>query len=300
MVCERRKYAMMGKIIRFMFLAAAIMLATVPVVALALEDCDGEDCDVIHSEDGNYRAWAWHVTSIDEDGEVLTDPDTGEPLWESIAAFVPFEGGFISVWPGPNMFYTGTPEDGFTGTFLVSDPGIEIEGEFWFVDANIRRETRDFCVFGMCDVRHYLYTRTDDVLEIWSEGPRSFLNISMLGDCIGVDNPQVSRGWSDPDLLMPFSFEADGTIVMDGRVYEHDDDCGMCNEEIGPIGTDGVIVVERSMVVTSGVINFRVEGKIDDRDDCTMLHVSDFIPFDGDIVMLLQRAEEIGGQRPDD
>jgi len=237
-----------------------------------------------------YRATIWIARSTDEDGEVYTDSETGEPLEGTETAFLEYEDGLIIVWPGPDYVFTGNPDDGFTGSFLVADPDITVTSELTFVDEDTRFEVRSAELFGMEQVEYFVYTRTDEEIEIWSESERNFTETTLLFECFDRDPAPLSFGWTAPDILMPIRFYNDGTIVMDYREYvggEHRD-----IEE--PDSNGNVTVVTRTLDVGTDSIGFRLHGIMNGRDDCEMIYESTFTPFDGDFDALFARAEEIG------
>ena len=240
-----------------------------------------------------HRVQAWIASYTDEDGTALTDPDTGEAIGID-TAFLEYEGGLIAVWPG-NDFVFSEDEDGIlTGTFLLTDPDIVASSVLTIIDEDTRSEVRTLRLFGTEQTNYITYSRSADEIEIWTESARNFLEDSMLSTCMGRPSVTLSFGYTAPDLLMPFRFNDDGSVLMDGRLYvggEHED---VSTREFA--GTSTTTVTIRSLDTGGSSIGFGMESTTDGRDDCQLIYESSFSPFDSDFIALLANAETIGAE----
>lgn len=236
-----------------------------------------------------YRVTAWRATYTDEAGIPMIDSDAGEE--EAIdTAFLEYEDSLISVWNGGDFIYTGSPESGYSGTFLVTDPDIDVTTVLTFIDEDTRFEVRYTTLFGTEYAEYVTYARTDYEIEIWSENARSFLDASMINTCLGKNPGMLGFAYTMPDLLMPFRFQEDGTVLMDEKLYvggEHE------ATNSSPFIT---IVTRRSLALGEGSIGFRLQSIADGRDDCQLIYESNFRPFDEDFEALFATAAIRGGE----
>ncbi len=275
-----------------------VLLISIFGLCVVVQAQDATGTPTESTDETLHHVQAWRATYTDEAGEALTDAETGESVGTDVA-FLEFDGGIISVWPGADFIYTGDDEAGYSGHFLIADPDIDVTTTLQIIDEDTRREVQSTNLFGTEQLSYITYTRTDDEIEIWSESERNFIETTMLGECLGLMSVNLSFGWVAPDVLMPIRFEEDGSVLMDYRVYEGGENVDSSTRPMTD-GSTTTTVVTRTVDAGESTIEFRLHGIIDERDDCEMIYESIFTPFDADFDSIMTRAEAIGAESESD
>lgn len=233
---------------------------------------------------------AWQVSLFDEEGEPRVVDEAALP---EVIVFLSLDDGetLIAVWSGPDVIYTLEDDGTYSGTTLI-DESYEFTAMIEVVDENTM-EGKSVSVYGSREyMTSLLYERLEDVeAVIYTESERDIIEFTQFGECLGRTDATVGRAWSVPELLVPFQIGED-SLIFARREFV---DTGGSFESVQTteFGTFENVITETFTPMADNSFEYRYHAIAGARDDCEMIYESTFMPFDGDIEPLFERADAL-------
>lgn len=230
-----------------------------------------------------------------EDGWQVVNTDAEDDLESRYVVFIPLEdGSILEVAGGADVvwFPSEDSEGVYTGQSLIPLQDVDTQATLTLVDDETRSVTSVTKTGALTLESEIQYVRSDLRFEVWVEQSRDLSEYTLFGPCLGVELRDSPRTFSRVDPILPVLLDEDtGTLILglttltgDGGTYERVSE--------SPFGAF-TQVISQTAIVDASTIALSYHAIADNRDDCEVVYVSVFVPFDGDFETLFEAAAEL-------
>lgn len=221
-----------------------------------------------------------------------------EPDAEAVPVYVVFLASddattLLEVAYGADVLWTRQGDGTYSGTSLVPTDAYEFTATLEVVDADTMQAMSLLNYGNFASELHLEFRRSDFEAEVWVEARRDLTEYTLFGPCLGLESTSPPGAYANPDPIVAVWLDEDaGELVIGENVYLGGGGT-FSRETLGTFGTFEQVTTE-TVLVSEGQLDLDFYSVAGERDDCELRFTSTYIPYDGDMAALMERAAAIG------
>lgn len=273
-------------------LSVVLMVSLLPALPLAVFP----SWVLSQDDEPTYTVSVWLVTFVDEAGEPLEEAPREDGRVKYPEDALPLYVGFIQdnatgiLISDFDTVYTPTGEGTYAATLLVETRYLDYSGSLTVIDENTMLAT-DIYSNSVRDVFvYFLLERVDEPYTIYRERERELTEYSQFAACLGQWNAEPPPIYLQLDPLVLIRANAT-ELEWNQTLYQRTDDT-YSRESTMSQGRFKLRITE-VFRFTGPTLTYTYHAIADERDDCELIYVSYFTPFEGDFAELFAAAEAL-------